>query len=137
MSIIIKGERVRTHPKSAHISYLTSKKEPLSEEEIERWEENEEFKKLIHGHLYLGSSIQAVDITIFKEGSARLRHGELIEIDDHEVEYNLTKGKEGHPDKAKMSIEFENVSYLIDYTIQEGESEEDAKSLAKEIINHN
>ncbi|MUK87879.1 hypothetical protein GMD78_05630 [Ornithinibacillus sp. L9] len=123
---VILSYDVNGNPWSVDIEYVASKEEPLDDEAVKQWEENE-LKKIIYGDLYYDESV--IQVSIYKEGSGTLADAELIEIDDREVQYQLVQ-----EDLVVMAVDVEDYGYSIRYHLPGSESEEDAKSIVEDII---
>ena len=72
-------------------------------------------------------------VTIFKDGAGEMKDADLIEIEGHEVQYQHIQRDTA---TVIMAMDFEDYGYMIYYYLEEGKTEEDAKSFAADIINN-
>lgn len=124
------GEVTTGDPMQAEIIYYFSKDEPLDEEMKKAW--GDERKELVYGDLYLDNT--AIQMTISKGVVGELAGAESIEIDGHEVQYQVINEE---MDVVVMGMDFDGYGYTIQYFLLEDETKEDAIAFAEEIINNN
>lgn len=124
------GEVKTGDPMQAEVIYYFSKNEPLDEEMKKAW--GDDRKQLIYGDLYLDNT--AIQMTISKGRVGELAGAESIEVDGHEVQYQVVNEE---LDVVIMGMDFNGYGYTIQYFLLEGETEEDAIAFAKEIIHNN
>jgi predicted small secreted protein len=118
-------------PMSADIYYLRSTDErwDLDEDMKTSWE-NEHRSKVIYGDFFADDTV--VKLTIAKDGIGTIADAELIEIEGHEVQYQLLERE--HGDAVFIGIDLGSIGYMIQYHLLDGLTEEDARSLAADII---
>ena len=126
------GEEVVTDDiKQATVTYQESTDELFEGIEVETWEE-ENRSEVLYGDFYLSSS--AVTLDIFPEGGATLNGSELIEIAGQDVQYqHIENDADG---SVIMFFEAGGVGYALYYLLIDGQTEEDAKGFAQEIIEY-
>lgn len=124
------GEVSTGDPMQAEVIYYFSKDAPLDEEMKKAW--GDERKELVYGDLFLDNT--AIQMTISKGGIGEMMDAESIEIDGHEVQYQVINEE---LDVVIMGVDFDGYGYTIQYFLLEDETEEDAIAFAEEIINHN
>ncbi|RHW35299.1 hypothetical protein [Oceanobacillus profundus] len=124
------GEVKTGDPMQAEVIYYFSKDEPLDEEMKKAW--GDDRKQLIYGDLYLDNT--AIQMTISKGRVGELAGAECIEVDGHEVQYQVVNEE---LDVVIMGMDFNGYGYTIQYFLLEDETEEDAIAFAKEIIHNN
>ncbi|MFD1029846.1 hypothetical protein [Metaplanococcus flavidus] len=124
-------EVVRDEPKQATVTYQESTEELFEGIDVEAWEE-ENRSEVLYGDFYLSSS--AVTLNIFPEGGATLSGSELIEIAGQEVQYQFIENEADG--SVIMFFEAGGVGYSLYYLLIDGQTEEDAKGFAQEIIDY-
>ncbi|WP_422122728.1 hypothetical protein DHX103_13275 [Planococcus sp. X10-3] len=122
-------EVVRDEPKQATVTYQASTEELFEGIDVEAWEE-ENRSEVLYGDFYQGSA--AVTMNIRPQGGATLNDSELIEISGQEVQYQFLERENGN--FVFMLFEAGGVGYFIIYLLIDGQTEEDAKGFAQEII---
>lgn len=127
-------------PFHATINYYDSlgKLEELDDESKEWWKENTTERDLVYGDLYEDPS--AISIEIYPAGKfGGMVDAGIIELAGHEVQYqSLKQGTSGrNSDHIFIAINFDDVSYVVQYNDQSENAEKNAKKLAENIIENN
>lgn len=117
-------------PINAQVEYNISQDEKVDEKSLEEWEESNR-QEVIYGDLYMDGA--AIMVTIFKGDGGEIKDADLIEIDGHEVQYQFI---ERNTEAVIIRINFDGISYMIQYLAEENDIEEEAKEFAKEIISN-
>lgn len=126
------GEMTKGKPFTASISYHVSQNEKVDEAFLEAWEKEHQFEEIIYGDLFMDQT--AIIVTVAPGGIGELGHAELIEIENHHVQYQYI---EREPETVFILINFDDVGYQIQYSAGSSNIEEAAKAFAAEIIiNH-
>ena len=124
------GEEVlRDDPKQATVINQASTDELFEDFDVEAWEE-ENRSEVLYGEFFQGSA--AVTLNILPEGGATLNDAELVEISGLEVQYQFLEREAGN--SVIMLFEAGGTGYFILYSLINGQTEQDAKGFAQEII---
>ncbi|MFA1822024.1 hypothetical protein ACDX78_17870 [Virgibacillus oceani] len=123
------GESEKGGSFKVEIEYKASTDEKVDEEMKEVWEERDPLREIIYGDLYMDPNTSKV--TIFPDGAGEITDAEHLEIEGHEVQYQHIDRESG---TVIMAMDFADYSYMIEYYLIEGKTEEDAKAFAKDII---
>ncbi|MGP4072042.1 hypothetical protein ACTWQB_05755 [Piscibacillus sp. B03] len=131
-TVLEDGEQVKGDPLKARVEYGVSQEEKVDQEFLESWKEQHPDLEIIHGNLYMDQT--AIGLSISPGGVGEMTNAEVIEIEGHEVDYQFIEREETQP--VIISINFEDVGYMIEYQAEEDDIEEEAKAFAADIINH-
>src|SRR5690625_226888 len=118
----------------------TAKKKITDEKDKKIWNDNTPDKKLIYGDIYEDKS--KISIEIYPDShvnNINIMDSEEKNIAGHEVQYQTIKhNMDGESSETiLMSINFNDISYIIEYNDQSNSIEDGIKEVAENIIKNN
>ncbi|HSI66070.1 MAG TPA: hypothetical protein VK947_01565 [Planococcus sp. (in: firmicutes)] len=125
------GDVVLDDPFFANIQYQLATEEPFEGIDREAWEE-EHRSEIIYGDFYQEPSV--VSMRISKDSFGSIIDAGTQTISGHVVQYQFLQRDAN--DIVIIGFDIENVGYLLNYQLIDGQTEEDAQAFASEIIEY-
>ncbi|WP_027963708.1 hypothetical protein [Halalkalibacillus halophilus] len=117
-------------PTEMNVTYLRSgEPDAVSDEEQADWEEMAQ-SEVVYGSLH--QDREDILLSVLTEPHDYIQDAQVIELNDQEVDFMIHEAEDF--EVAIFGTSFNDLHYIVEYYLVDGETEEDAKAFMEDII---